>query len=218
MELILVGIDRDGTINLDYGGFFGKDSDWKTKLKLHEGVAEGIKLLNQNKDIKIVIATNKSGIARRIFTIKRVEEINKTINNLLLSKGAIIHNWQYCPYIDNDYLTTRGLVKIKNKFILENNDPKIELRKPKIGMLKRASEEMGYKLNDFSKIYFIGDKIEDLQMGLNASGKGILVYQKLNESNEKAKKWLEDNKNKDLIIVDTFLDAAKFIIKDIKNI
>jgi histidinol phosphatase-like enzyme len=53
MDLILAGIDRDGTINWDYDGFFGKESDWREKLNIYPGVVEAIKLLNQN--IKIVI-------------------------------------------------------------------------------------------------------------------------------------------------------------------
>ncbi|MFA5857129.1 MAG: HAD-IIIA family hydrolase [Candidatus Pacearchaeota archaeon] len=209
MGLILVGLDRDGTINHD-PGHFGKQDNWKEILKIYDGVIEGIKLLNKNQDIKVIVATNQGGVARGYYNTKRVKEINKTINDLLSKQGAIIHNWQYCPYFDE--ITAEKKKYPLSEFILKNNDIRVRLMKPNIGMLEQAAKEMGYSLIDFEKIYFLGDKVEDVLLGLNAGGKGIMVKKgAYPEEIERFKQLI----NPGAISTETFLEAVNYVINDI---
>ncbi len=60
---ILIGVNRDGTINFD-PGYFGRDENWKRQIIIHKGVVEGIQLLNTNNLVKIIVATNQNGVAR----------------------------------------------------------------------------------------------------------------------------------------------------------
>jgi D-glycero-D-manno-heptose 1,7-bisphosphate phosphatase len=211
MGLILVGLDRDGTINHD-PGHFGKQDNWKELLKIYDGVVEGIKLLNKNPNIRVVVATNQGGIARGYYNTKRVEEINSTINDFLKKQGAIINNWQYCPYFDEK------TAKLKNypssEFILKNNDPRVRLMKPNIGMLEKAAKEMGYSLKDFEKIYFLGDKVEDVLLGLNIGGKGIMI--KKGAYPEEIEKFKQIS-NSSALSTETFLEAVNYVIDDISK-
>ena len=63
-----VFLDRDGTINIDYGYVYEID-----KFKFIPGVIEALKILNDLGYILIII-TNQSGIGRKYFT---EEQFNK---------------------------------------------------------------------------------------------------------------------------------------------
>ena len=58
-NLILIFVDRDGTINLDENFYLGSRPHWKTQLLFLSGVVEGIKTLNQIPNTKIIIVTNQ---------------------------------------------------------------------------------------------------------------------------------------------------------------
>ena len=173
-KLILVGLDRDGTINVD-NGYFGKEDDWKRKLVIYNNVAEGIRLLKSDPRFKVIVATNQAGVARGFYGVERIEEVNREIDRRLRLDGAVIDSWQYCPFVDEEYARKRDLAE-DNPWI-KNTD----MRKPGIGMLRKATEEMGLRLEDFADIYFLGNTTGDVKTGLNANGKGILI---LNGENE----------------------------------
>ena len=110
---ILVGLDRDGTINVD-PGFFGRDQKWRSQLELLPGVARGIELLTLNYfcnsvDLKLVVTSNQAGVARGYFGTARVEEVNSAIDALLIQQGGKIDNWQYCPYVSKGYAQKHGI-------------------------------------------------------------------------------------------------------------
>ncbi len=211
MGLILVGIDRDGTLIKDIG-FLGKEENWRGKIEIYKGVIERIRLLNQNKDIKIIIATNQAGVALNLFNEKRVEEINNEINSILIKQNAIIDNWQYCSYVSKEYSRKRNISK-SNEYILDDFNPKLQLRKPNAEMLKKAEEELDYRFEDFKKIYFIGDKMVDVKTGLNATGKGILVSNEKNQEEKEKIKFVYKN-NPDVLICNNFYEACEFVMKD----
>ncbi len=95
-------------------------------------------------------------------------------------------------------------------------DPKYGPRKPGIGMLVKGAKELGLSLDDFGSIYFIGNSAVDVQTGLNADGKGILVCNGKNrEEKEKLDGILADESKK--IVVPNFYEAAQRIIDDLKK-
>jgi len=174
-EKYLIGLDRDGTINKDVG-YLGRDKNWRDQIILLDGVAEGIKLLKSDSRFKVIVATNQAGVARGFFDLTRVEEVNREIDKRLRVEGAILDKWYYCPFVTEKYAIEKnipaGNVWVKNT----------SMRKPGIGMLEQAAKDLGTRLEDFTDIYYIGDKASDVQTGLNAGGRGILIY---NEENEK---------------------------------
>ncbi len=165
---VLIGLDRDGTINYD-PGYLGKDKNWRDQTRILPGVIEGIKAMKQLPSTHVVVCTNQAGVARRFFNTERVTEINQHINNILREKGAGIDEWYSCPYADLGYAADHGLFA-ENPWVCET-----ELRKPRIGMLKKAASDIGMKLRDFDVVITVGDKLTDVEMGLNAKGYGIYV-------------------------------------------
>ena len=174
---ILVCIDRDGTINEDNNDFLGKTQDWKAKVKFLPGIIQGIRLLNQIPNSKIFIITNQAGVALtdkefKELTEQRYQEVNEHIVQELAKQGAIIRGVFGCPYIDSKYAEKskqRGRT-VDPKYIIDNH-PDL---KPNPGMIEKAAKSLGKSLEQ-CQIYMIGDRLTDVQTGLNAGGIGILV-------------------------------------------
>ncbi len=206
---ILVALDRDGTINVDQDNT-GKDSDWKERLELCSGVVEGIKLLQSNPNIKLCIASNQAGVARGLFTEETLKEINKEIFNLLKQKGVIfdLKHWYMAPFVDREYAKKKGM-SFDRPYVKELYD----WRKPNIGMLKEAAKDFGLNLSEFKEIFAIGDKHTDVQMGLNAGGKGILINTDTNQDEqEEMKKMLKEYKER-VWVARNLEEAAEIVLR-----
>ena len=149
-------LDRDGTIN-QYVGFLKNIDDFK----LISGVAEAIKIINQSQYLAIV-ATNQPVIARGEVTFSSLEEIHKKMETELGKQGAYLDDLFFCPHHpDKGYKDEVKELKID-----------CSCRKPKIGMLLQAAEK--YNIN-LSQSWYIGDTSVDIQTGINAGMKTILV-------------------------------------------
>ena len=151
-----VFLDRDGTIN-EYIGFLRNIADFN----LIPGVADGIKMLNASKFLSIV-ATNQPVIARGECTILDMEEIHKKMETELGKRGAYIDDLFYCPH--HPHKGYPGEVP-ELKF-------DCDCRKPKIGMLTKAAEK--YNI-DLSQSWYVGDTTVDIQTGINAGMRTVLL-------------------------------------------
>lgn len=89
-----VFLDRDGTINVDYGYVYEKE-----KLQFIDGAVQGLKLL-QAAGYKLIIVTNQSGIARGFFSIEQMEEFHKNMLDKLAEEGVVISRIYYCPHLN----------------------------------------------------------------------------------------------------------------------
>lgn len=149
----VVLLDRDGVINEkpDRGNYIKK---WK-EFKFLPGAIEAIKLLNK-AGYKIFVISNQAGIARGKMLIKDLELIHKNMKKELRKNKAKIDGIYYCPH---------------------GWDENCKCRKPKTGMLFRASHE---HLFDLTKTIFIGDDIRDKQAGETAGSKTILLKKNQN--------------------------------------
>lgn len=151
-----VFLDRDGTINRFVG--FARTTD---QIELEEKSAEGLKDINKSEFISVVI-TNQPVIARGEVTFKQLREINNKIETLLGKDGAYFDDLFFCPHHPD-----KGF---------EGEIPSLKFdcdcRKPKIGLLLQAKEK--YNI-DLTKSYFVGDTTMDIQTGINAGMKTILV-------------------------------------------
>ncbi len=162
-------LDRDGTIN-KYKGFLTKEEDFE----LIDGVTDAIKLINQSGYLAIVV-TNQPVIARGEVTISELDNIHNKMETLLGNEGAYIDAIYYCPHHPD-----KG-------FDGEILELKIECdcRKPKSGMLLKASKDLNI---DLSKSWMIGDSENDILAGKNAGCKTVLLSSKQESYNEDLKK------------------------------
>ena len=92
---------------------------------------------------KIIIVTNQSGIARKYFTITKLKQINSKLVSMLKKLNVEIAGIYYCPHHPNA------------GFFGEVKELKIdcECRKPKPGLLLRASQEFNIDLGILKASY-----------------------------------------------------------------
>ena len=170
-------------------------------------------------EIKIHIASNQSGVAIGYFSEGRAREITEYIMKITREAGGRIDGYELSFHVPLfGYVIRRAL---EGRLSLSNVDWKyVKLRtprrKPDIGMMKNVVEADGNKIGN-SVIYMIGDLKQDIEMGINAGGKSVLV---LNGSNDKEKGKVEKLMNKPKLkgriqIVENFLEAAKWILDDL---
>ncbi len=149
-------LDRDGTINV-LKGFLTKAEDFE----LLPTVAEAIKKINSSEYLAIVV-TNQPVIARGECTYEELEKIHNKLETLLGRKGAFINDLFFCPH--HPHKGYKGEV------------PELKIdcncRKPKTGMIVKAADK--YNI-DLSKSWFVGDTTGDIQTGINAGLKTVLV-------------------------------------------
>jgi D,D-heptose 1,7-bisphosphate phosphatase len=186
-----VFLDRDGTMNI-YKGLLSKVQEFE----LESRVSEAIKELNNSGYLSIVI-TNQTVIARNLCTIEELQKIHGKMEMLLAESGAYIDDLYFCPHHpDSGYEEENKRYKIK-----------CHCRKPQIGLLKKAIEK--YNI-DVSKSYFIGDTTVDIQTGINAKCKTILL--KTGEAGEDQKYKVVPNYK-----AENLYEAVSLILKDVKE-
>jgi D-glycero-D-manno-heptose 1,7-bisphosphate phosphatase len=140
-----VFLDRDGTISEELGYVNHVD-----RFQIFPYSADAIRHLNE-AEIPVVVVTNQSGIARKIFPESLVHEVHKKMVAELAAKGAWIDAIYYCPH---------------------KSEEMCECRKPLPGMLKQAAREHSL---DLAASWVVGDRYGDLEMGYAAGVRGILV-------------------------------------------
>lgn len=149
-------IDRDGTL-VEGVDLLHKADD----LQLYGNSASAVKKINRS-DYACFLITNQPVVARNLCDIATVKQIHNKLETLLGKSGAYLNDIYFCPHHPD-----KGYPE-------ENADFKIdcECRKPKTGMIDKATEE--YNI-DIKASWFIGDTTTDIQTGRNAGMKTILV-------------------------------------------
>ena len=84
-------LDRDGTINVDYGYVYQPE-----KFELIEGIVELCQQA-QKKGYLIIVITNQSGIARGYYTDDDFQKLNQYMIDMFSAKGVTITDVFYCP-------------------------------------------------------------------------------------------------------------------------
>jgi D,D-heptose 1,7-bisphosphate phosphatase len=189
MAVPAVFLDRDGTLN-DDPGYLG-DPD---KVKLFPDTGEALSNLKK-LNLKLIVISNQSGIARGLITRENVEAVNNRINDLLLDFDVKIDAFYFCPF--------------HPEF---SNEEECECRKPSPKMIFKAADDFNV---DLKSSYFIGDAVSDIECGMNAGVKTILV--KTGYGNESFSTLQKQNKLP-TFTADNILDAAIFIQKDFSGV
>lgn len=146
-----VFLDRDGTLIEDV--HFLCDP---AQIRLLSGAVPALLRL-KSAGFRCVLVTNQSAVGRGMITETRLQEIHAEMNRMLAAEGAILDGIYYCP----DAPLSAGCPD------LASGD-----RKPAPGMLLRAAVDLGLNLKSS---WMVGDKISDVQAGLNAGCRSILL-------------------------------------------
>jgi D-glycero-D-manno-heptose 1,7-bisphosphate phosphatase len=147
-----VFIDRDGTLCEEVGYV-----NHPSRLRLLPRTAEAIRLLNTSQ-IKAVMVTNQSGVARGYFS----ESVLHAVNDELVSQLKI-----HAAFLDGLYVCVHHPTEGAPPYRAH-----CDCRKPAPGLLQRAADELGI---DLERSYMIGDKISDVAVGQRVGAAGILV-------------------------------------------
>lgn len=174
---LYVLLDRDGVINIDDNNYIKSPDEWVPI----EGSLEAIALLHQ-QGCKIVVITNQSGVGRGLYSDTTLTDIHLKMTKMIEAAGGKVDHIYYCPHLP---------------------DAMCACRKPKPGMLHQFSKDAHTPLQD---IYFIGDSLRDIEAGIAAGAKTLLV------KTGNGKKTLTANPNLDIPIFENLYDATKFIL------
>jgi len=142
MKRKAVFLDRDNTLIFDPGYIHEAE-----KVRLLEGVGEGLKLLKEAGYLLIVVS-NQSGIGRGYYTEKEFWEVNERLQELLEPYGVQIDDFFFCPHRPEEGCSCR---------------------KPETGMVEEAAKKWGVEL---SESFVIGDKESDVEVAFRAGCRG----------------------------------------------
>lgn len=146
MKNRVVFLDRDGTINKDFGYVYEKK-----KLVFLPGVIEALQKL-QLHGYKLIIVTNQSGIGRGYYTQKEYCDFTNYMLKELEKQNIQITDVYYCPHVSED---------------------NCDCRKPKLKLFYDAIHK--YNI-DVDNSVVIGDNERDLSICKFENIKGILIY------------------------------------------
>ena len=145
-------LDRDGVIS-EQTAFVNRPED----LVLIDGAADAIARLNR-AGLPVAVITNQGGIAMGYLTEQDLAEIHERMEQLLAEAGAHVDGIYYCPHHSRAPASTYSV--------------DCSCRKPSIGMLERARNELGI---DLRKSVLVGDATTDILAGQRAGCSTILV-------------------------------------------
>jgi D-glycero-D-manno-heptose 1,7-bisphosphate phosphatase len=128
-------VDRDGTLNVDLHYI-----DDPRRLDLYRGVGRGIQLLHQH-GFRVVVVTNQSGVARKLYTEATVHALHERLKELLAREGTYLDAIYYCPHAPED---------------------KCACRKPGVELFRRAEKDLHLHLPSSA---IIGDRFLDVEAG-----------------------------------------------------
>jgi D-glycero-D-manno-heptose 1,7-bisphosphate phosphatase len=147
-----VFLDRDGTINVEKG-YLHRIEDFA----FIPGAPQAIKMF-KDAGFLVIVITNQSGIARGYYSVRAVSCLHEHVDKELARFGASIDAYYVCPHHPH------GAV--------EEYAKTCDCRKPLPGMLLKAAERFSINM-DCS--YMIGDKAADVEAGLQAGCRPVLV-------------------------------------------
>ena len=149
-------LDRDGTLNIYKGLLADIDA-----FELEKNAAGAVRLINKSGYLAIVV-TNQPVVAKGICELSDVERIHEKMQTLLGRQGAYLDDVIFCPHHPD-----KGFPEENVKYKIP-----CTCRKPNIGMIVQMAEK--YNI-DLTESYMIGDSTVDIQTGINAGLKTVLV-------------------------------------------
>jgi D-glycero-D-manno-heptose 1,7-bisphosphate phosphatase len=188
MKRPAVFIDRDGTISEEVGYI-----NHPSRFRLFPYTAAAIKLLNDQGWLAVVI-TNQAGVARGYFTESMIEAVHDSLRRELGEKGARVDGIYYCAHHPSV-----GEPPYRQE---------CDCRKPKPGLVTRASKELGIALK---QSWMIGDRYGDIELARNAGVRSALVlsgYGRGEWENQRSQ-W----KQQPDLVAENLLEAVELILR-----
>lgn len=144
--MALIILDRDGVINYDADGFIKSPDEWKPI----PGSLEAIARLSRD-GYRVVVASNQSGLARRLFNIETLNQIHEKMHKQLAEVGGVIEAIFFCPH-----------------------GPKegCKCRKPRTDLFKEIASRLHISMKNVSAV---GDRLSDIEAARNAGARPVLV-------------------------------------------
>lgn len=148
--------DRDGTLVKDVD-LLHRSED----LEVFPFTAGALKKVSESDFLSFLI-TNQPVVARNLCDISMVKLIHNKLETLLGDQGAYLNDIYFCPHHpDKGYPEENPLYKIA-----------CNCRKPGTGMVEKAADDYSV---DLKSSWLIGDTTTDIQTGINAGLKTVLV-------------------------------------------
>jgi D-glycero-D-manno-heptose 1,7-bisphosphate phosphatase len=140
-----VVLDRDGTIIEEVSYL----SDPK-QIALIPGTGKALRDLSA-MGFGLVVITNQSAVGRGYFDEAQLTRIHDRFLEMLRAEDISLDGLYFCPHTPQDQCLCR---------------------KPRTGLIQRASEDLNFEL---SRSIVIGDKLSDIEMGCRVGAMTMLV-------------------------------------------
>ena len=176
-------LDRDGTLNIDYD-YVHRPDEWQWC----DGAIEALKWMKKN-NYKVIVITNQSGIARKYFSRKQVDDLHHWVDERLEEMGLSIDAWYISPF--------------HPKFHDGLEPELLHYRKPNTGLFEKAQEDFQI---DYKQSYMAGDKISDLKPAIKLGIKPFFIRSR--HEPDQDKNWLKTHHVK---IFNTLWEAIQTI-------
>jgi D-glycero-D-manno-heptose 1,7-bisphosphate phosphatase len=186
MKKKAVFLDRDGTLNADVGYPSSYD-----QIDVFPESYEAVRKLNRAGLLAVVI-TNQSAVGRGLLSEDGLAHIHDRLRASFAGRGASLDAVYFCPHY------------------AQSADPRYgrecDCRKPSPGLALRAAAELGI---DLSQSYVIGDKADDIILGLKIRAVPVLV---LTGSGRESLAKLRQQGIEPAYVADTVLAAADWVL------
>jgi len=174
---IVIGLDRDGTINEDTGTYISKKEQFKP-------IPRSLEAIKEIKDLgyATIVLTNQAGVSKGHMDDFSVHTVHQHLEKLLFDETGC---------------------KLDGLLYSTGSDEFDNFRKPNIGMFLQAQRDY---LISFYKGYYVGDKISDLEFASRFDVKPVLVrtgYGKITEKKLEESKY-QQLKDKTIIFDDLY--------------
>lgn len=133
MAMFLI-LDRDGVINFDSDNYIKSPDEWIPISGSIDAIASLTKA-----NIKMVIATNQSGVNRGLYSQETLNKIHDKMLMTIKLAGGKIEKIYFCPH---------------------RPDENCDCRKPRPGMLQQIQRDFNLK-ND--EMIYVGDSLKDYE-------------------------------------------------------
>lgn len=159
-----VFIDRDGVINAlifhEDAGVIDSPMN-ERQLKLLPRVSKAIRALNE-AGFLVIVVSNQPAVARGRFSLEELNMLESKLEAKLARAGARIDAAYYCVHHP-----LAPILKFRKK---------CSCRKPRIGLLKRASRRFSLPLHG---CFLVGDNQSDILAGKRAGCKTIFIGRRI---------------------------------------
>ena len=142
----LIILDRDGVLNLDSDEYIKSVDEWIAI----EGSARAVARLCQ-AGYQVAVATNQSGLARGYFSQADLDAMHQKMTALVTAEGGEFAHIAWCPH---------------------GPDDACDCRKPLPGLIHQIEQALGVSAVGS---WMVGDSIRDLEAGVAAGCKPVLV-------------------------------------------